>query len=99
MKLCVVNNKFKLLYFFFHFISIDPQNNEISLTVTAWSVRLCGVCSDVVCLDVVFVPCEVGVAVTVTVMRVLLYVWVVSMLSEFEGDGNGGVGPGEVWFR
>ena len=34
-----------------------------------------------------------------TVMRVLLFVWDVSMLREYEGDGNAGVGTGEVWMR
>ena len=32
-----------------------------------------------------------------TVMRVLLFVLDVSTLGECEGDGNAGVGDGEVW--
>ena len=40
----------------------------------------------------------VDVVVSVTVIRVLLFVLHVCMLRECEGDGNAGVGMDEVWF-
>ena len=47
--------------------------------------------------EVILVPYVVGVVFWVTVMRVLLAVLNVSMLREYEADGNAGVETGEVW--
>ena len=58
--------------------------DEISLTFTAESVCLCGVCSHVSVFGVVLVP-YVDAVVVVTVMRVLLFVLHVCMLRECEG--------------
>ena len=44
--MCVVNTQFVLLELVFH--SVKLQNDDISLTFTAWHVSLCGVCSQVV---------------------------------------------------
>ena len=44
--MCVVNKQFALL----EFVYVDLQYDEISLTFTAGSVCLCGVCSPVVSL-------------------------------------------------
>ena len=49
--MCVVNKHFDLLEFVFDSIYVDLQYDEISLTFTAGSVCLCGVCSPVVALD------------------------------------------------
>ena len=46
--MCVVKKQFELLEFFFDSVYIELQYDEISLTFTAGSVRLCGVCSPVV---------------------------------------------------
>ena len=46
--MCVVNKQFELLEFVFESVYVDLQYDEISLTFTAWSVCLCGVCSPVV---------------------------------------------------
>ena len=46
--MCVVNKQFELLEFVFDSVYIDLQYDEISLTFTAGSVCLCGVCSHVV---------------------------------------------------
>ena len=46
--MCVVNNHFELLEFVLYSIYVDLQYDEKSLTLTAGSVRLCGVCSHVV---------------------------------------------------
>ena len=43
--MCVVNKQFDLV---FYSVYVDLQYDEISLTFTAGSVRLCGVCSPVV---------------------------------------------------
>ena len=49
--MCVLNKQFELLEFVvFESVYVDLQYNEISLTFTAWSVCLCGVCSLVVVL-------------------------------------------------
>ena len=46
----VVNNQFELLEVVFHYVYVDLQYDEISLTFTAGSVCLCGACSPVVVL-------------------------------------------------
>ena len=43
---------------------------------------------------VVIVPCGVGAVGTLDMMRVMLFVWEVSMLRGCEGDDNVGVGTG-----
>ena len=48
--MCVVNKHFELLEFVFNSVYVDLMYNEISLTFTAGSVCLCGVCSHVVVL-------------------------------------------------
>ena len=48
--ICVVNKQFELLEFVFESVYVDLQYDEISLTFTAVSVCLCGVCSPVVVL-------------------------------------------------
>ena len=48
--MCVVNKQFELLEFVFESVYVDLQYDEISLTFTAGSVCLCGVCSHVVVL-------------------------------------------------
>ena len=48
--MCVVNKQFELLEFVFDPIYVDLQYDEISLTFTAGSGCLCGVCSPVVVL-------------------------------------------------
>ena len=48
--MCVVNKQFELLEFVFESVYVDLQYDEISLTFTAGSVCLCGVCSYVVVL-------------------------------------------------
>ena len=49
--MCVVNNQFEFLMFVFESVYVDLQYDEISLTFTAGSVCLRGVCSPVVVLD------------------------------------------------
>ena len=46
--MCVVNKQFRLLEFVFNSVYVVPQYDEISLTLTAGSVCLCGVCIHVV---------------------------------------------------
>ena len=46
----VVNNQFELHQFVFESVHVNLQYDEISLTFTAGSVCLCGVCSPVVVL-------------------------------------------------
>ena len=46
--MCVVNKQLELLEFVFESVYVDLQIDEISLTFTAESVYLCGVCSPVV---------------------------------------------------
>ena len=41
--MCVVNKQFELLEFVSEFVNVDLQYDEISLTLTAGSVCLCGV--------------------------------------------------------
>ena len=48
--MCVVKMQFELLEFVFNSVYVDLKYNEISLTFTAGSVFLCGVCSYVVVL-------------------------------------------------
>ena len=48
--MCVVNKQFELLEFVFESVYVDLQYDEISLTFTAGSVCLCGVCSPMVVL-------------------------------------------------
>ena len=48
--MCVVNKQFEFLEFVFDFVYVDLQYDEISLTFTAGSMRLCVVCSPVVVL-------------------------------------------------
>ena len=45
-----MNKQFELLEFVFKSVYVDLQCDEISLTFTARSVCLCGVCSPVVVL-------------------------------------------------
>ena len=80
--MCVVNKQFELLEFVFESVYVALQYDEISLTFTAGSVCLCGVCSPVVVLGllVVVVPYVVGAVVAVTVMYVLLFVFHVCLL-------------------
>ena len=47
--MCVVNKQFELLEFFYS-VYVDLQYDEISITFTAGSVCLCGICSPVVVL-------------------------------------------------
>ena len=48
--MCVVNKQVELLEFVLESVYVDLQYYEISLTFTAGSVCLCGVCSTVVVL-------------------------------------------------
>ena len=48
---CVVNKQFELFEFVFEYVYVDLQYDEISLTFTTGYVRLCGVCSPMVVLD------------------------------------------------
>ena len=48
--MCVVNKRFELLEFVYESVYVDLQYDVISLTFTAGSVCLCGVCSPVVVL-------------------------------------------------
>ena len=48
--MCVVNKQLELLEYIFESLYVDLQYDEISLTFTAGSVCLCGVCSHVVLL-------------------------------------------------
>ena len=86
--MCVVNKQFELLEFVFHFVYVDLQYDEISLTFTAGSVSLCCVCGHVIIFDVsvrLSVVLCVDAVVAVTVMRVLLYVLHVCLLRECDG--------------
>ena len=92
-----VVNVFEFLEFAFDAVNVDLQYDEISLTFTAGSVCLCGVCSP-------WSVCEVVVSVVgaVPVIHVLLFVSHVCMLRECEGARVTAVllwGPGEVWLR
>ena len=46
--MCVVNKQFEPLEFIFDSVYVDLQYDEIFLTLTAKSVSLCRVCSQVV---------------------------------------------------
>ena len=48
--MCVMNKQLENLEFVFDYVYVDLQYNEISLTLTAGSVCLCGVSSRVVVL-------------------------------------------------
>ena len=48
--MCVVNKQFELLNFVFDSVYVDWHYDEISLTFTAESLCLCGICSPVVVL-------------------------------------------------
>ena len=48
--MCVVDKQFELLGFVFESVYVGLQYDEISLTFTAGSVCLCGVCCTVVVL-------------------------------------------------
>ena len=58
--MCVVNTQFELLEFVFDSVYIGLQYDEISLTFTAGSVCLCGVCRPVYVCEVVVVTYVVG---------------------------------------
>ena len=99
--MCVVNKQFELLEFVFEPVYADLQYDEILLTFTAWSVCLCGVCSPVVVLGCRGTlccgcgscgDCDACTIVCVTCM------YAARMLGR-EGDGNDGVGSGDVWLR
>ena len=60
-----MNNQCEILEFIFESVYVDLQYDEISLTFTAGSGCLCGVCSPVIVL---------GAVVAVTVIDVLLFV-------------------------
>ena len=49
--MCVVNKQFELLEFVFDSGYVDLQYDDISLTFTAGSVCLCGLCSHMVVLS------------------------------------------------
>ena len=94
-------------------VYVDLQYDEISLTFTAGSVCLCGVCSLWSVCEVDGVTYVVSAVVAVTVMHVLLSVFHVCMPRECEGArvtamlvyGPGRCGCGEcvygwyTWFR
>ena len=70
-----MNNQFELLDFVFDSVYVDLQYDKIYLTSTAGSMSLWCVCSHlVVVCEVVVVP-YVDAVVSVTVMRVLLFVY------------------------
>ena len=46
--MCVVNKQYEFIEFGFDSVYVDMQHDEISLTFTAGSVCLCGVCIHVV---------------------------------------------------
>ena len=96
----VVNKQFELLEFVFYSVYVDLQYDEISLTFTAGTVCLCGVCSHVVVLGLSARLSRYPMwmrGVAVTMMRVLLFVLHVCMLRECEGARvNAGVGMEEV---
>ena len=80
----VVDKQFELLEFVFDSVYVDLQYGEISLTFTTGSVSLCCVCSHMVVFEIVVVL-YVDAVVSVTVVRVLLFVLHVCMLRECEG--------------
>ena len=95
--MCVVNKQFELLEFVFESVYVDLQYDEISLTFTAGSVCLCGVCSPVV---VVVGAVVAGAVVAVTVMHALLFVLHVYLLRDCKGAMMTAMlvwSPGEVW--
>ena len=74
----VVNKQFELPEFVSESVYVDLKYDEISLTFTAWSVCLCGVCSLVVVrglsVRLSWYPMSWCAVVAVTVMHVLLFV-------------------------
>ena len=82
--MCVVNKQFEVLEFVSESVYLDLQYDEISLTFTAGSVCLCGVCSPRSVCEVVVVPYVVGTVVAVTVMHVLFFVLHVCMCVCYE---------------
>ena len=90
--MCVVNKQFELLEFVSESVHVDLQYDEISLTFTAVPVCLCRVSSPWSVCEVVVVPYVVRVVVAVTVMPVLLFVLLVCVCCECEGDCSAGVG-------
>ena len=78
---------------------LDLQYDAISLTLTAGSVCLCGVCSPWSVCEVVVVSYVVG---AVTVMHVQLFVLHVCLLRDCLGARVTAMlvwGAGEVWLR
>ena len=72
--MCVVNKQFGLLEFVFDTVYVDLQYDEISLTFTAGSVSLCCVLGRLWSVCEVVVVHYVYEVITVTVIRVLLFV-------------------------
>ena len=72
--MCVVNKQIELLDFVFDSVYVDLQYDEISLTFTAGSVSLCCVCSGVVVLGLYVWFSWYPMWISVTVLRVLLFV-------------------------
>ena len=71
--MCVVNMQFELFEFVSVSVYVDLQYDGISLTFTAGSVCLCGICSPWPVCEVIGVPYVVGAVVTAIVMHVLLF--------------------------
>ena len=82
--MCAVNKQFELLELIFDLVYVDLQYDEISLTFTAGSVCLCGICNHVV----VYI---VGAIVAVTVICWCgvrgrcgcIHIWVVHVVQVF----------------
>ena len=74
--MCVVNKQFELLEFVFESAYAGLQHDKISLTLTAGSVCLCGVCSPRSVCEAAAAPYAVGAVAAVTVMHALVYVFV-----------------------
>ena len=83
--MCVVNEQFELLEFVFESVYVDLQYDKISLTFTAGSMSLCCVCSRLWSVCEVVVVCYVDAVLAVTVMRVLLFVFLVCLLRWCDG--------------
>ena len=74
-------------------VYVDLKYNEIYLTFTAGSVRLCGVCEVMSSSLVVLVP-YMDEEFAVTVVRLLLFELHLCMLRRCEGYGNAFVRDG-----
>ena len=74
---CIVDKQFELLEFVFDSVYVDLHT---SLTITAGSVCLCGICSPWSVCEVVVVPYVASAVVAVTVIHVLLFVLHVCVL-------------------